>query len=313
MTGWARRPRAWVAVAGCLAVCAASVTVSTAAAPLRDAPAVVGAEQDSVGPASSMRVLQMNLCGSGAARCYTGRSVPEASEMIRAQAPDAVTLNEVCRDDVTTLERTMAGTGSGGVVVSAFQAAWDRRTGAALQCRTGRPYGIGLVARLTPVAGGYAPVGGIYPVQDPRSAEERAWLCLSPAVESPAAEGPVAPGPAVAVCTTHLASSSPTVARAQCGYLLGTAIPAVRARAGSVPVVLGGDLNLRSGPDVRSCVPAGDRRADDGLVQHVVASSELMIGSLRTIAMLATDHPGLLVTLTRAPAAAPVVLAGNRQ
>ena len=176
-------------------------------------------------------------------------------------------------------------------------------------CRNGRPYGIGLVARLAPVPRGYAAVGGTYPMQDLGNAEERAWVCLSPA---PGTAAP--PAAAVAVCTTHLASSSPAVARAQCGYLLGTAIPAVRARAGAVPVVLGGDLNLRSGgsPDVRSCVPAGDRRADDGLVQHVVASSELVIGSLRTIAMLATDHPGLLVTLTRTPPAAPAP-SGGRQ
>jgi hypothetical protein len=249
-----------------------------------------------------VRVLQMNLCDSGAARCYTGRSVVEAGEVIRAQSPDVVTVNEVCRDDVTALEHALAGTGGGGVVVSAFQAAWDRRTGAALACRNGRPYGIGLVARLAPVPQGYAAVGGTYPMQDPGNAEERAWVCLSPAPGTAHPHSEPLPTAAVAVCTTHLASSSPAVARAQCGYLLGTAIPAVRARAGSVPVVLGGDLNLRTGgsPDVRSCVPAGDGRADDGLVQHVVASSELVIGSLRTIAMVSTDHPGLLVTLTPA-------------
>jgi hypothetical protein len=291
------------------------VTAATAAGPFRASP-VVSAGQDHVEPAS-VRVLQMNLCGSGAARCYTGRSVQEASEVIRAQAPDVVTVNEVCRDDVTTLEHALAATGAGGVVGSAFQAAWDRRTGAALRCRNGRPYGIGLVARLAPVPRGYTTIGGTYPMQDPGNAEERAWLCLSPAAPAPGTPAPNTPAAAtpVAVCTTHLASSSAAVARAQCGYLLDTAIPAVRAHAGTVPVVLGGDLNLRSGgsPDVRSCVPAGDRRADDGLVQHVVASSELVIGSLRTIAMLATDHPGLLVTLTREPpAAAPTVtLAGS--
>jgi hypothetical protein len=302
MAGWSRRPRAWVAVAACLLAWSASVTAS-GAVPTGAAPVVAGTPQDR---GASLRVLQMNLCDSGAARCYTGRSVAEAGEVIRAQSPDVVTVNEVCRDDVTALEHALAGTGGGGVVVSAFQAAWDRRTGAALACRNGRPYGIGLVARLAPVPQGYATVGGIYPVQDPGNAEERAWVCLSPA------PGSALPVTAVAVCTTHLASSNPAVARAQCGYLLGTAIPAVRARAGSVPVVLGGDLNLRTGgsPDVRSCVPTGDGRADDGLVQHVVASSELVIGSLRTIAMVATDHPGLLVTLTRKPAAAP---AGGRQ
>ena len=307
MTGWSRRPRAWVAVAGCLVVCSGSVTVATAASPILAAPVVVTVERDQVELDTSVRVLQMNLCDSGAARCYTGRSVLEASEVIRAQGPDVVTLNEVCRDDVSALERTLAATGGGGVVVSAFQAAWDRRTGAPLRCRNGRPYGIGLVARLVAVPRGYAPVGGLYPMQDPRNAEERAWLCLSPAS---AARTAPATAP-VAVCTTHLASSSPAVARAQCGYLLGTAIPAVRGRAAAAPVVLAGDLNLRSGgSDVRSCLPPGDQHVDDGLVQHVVASPELMIGSPRTLGMLATDHPGLLVTLTRQPPSGPVLARG---
>ena len=292
MAGLSRGLRPWSAAACCLVACAALVTASTSGPATRPGPVALPAGRAT----TSLRVLQMNLCGSGDAHCYTGRSVLEAGGMIRAQDPDVVTLNEVCRDDVAGLERTLAeaGTGDGGVVVSAFQAAWDRRTGTALRCRDGGAYGIGLVARLTRVPGGYDTIGGAFPVQDLRNAEERAWVCLSPAT---AAAG------AVAACTTHLASSSPAVARAQCGYLLGTAIPAVRARAGSVPVVLGGDLNLRSGgsPDVRSCVPAGDGRADDGLVQHVVASSGLTISSLRTIGMLGTDHPGLLVTLTREP------------
>src|SRR4051794_855229 len=212
MAGWSRRPRAWVAVAAYLLAWSASVTAS-GAVPTGAAPVVAGTPQDR---GASLRVLQMNLCDSGAARCYTGRSVAEAGEVIRAQSPDVVTVNEVCRDDVTALGHALAGTGGGGVVVSAFQAAWDRRTGAALTCRNGRPYGIGLVARLAPVPQWYATVGGIYPVQDPGNAEERAWVCLSPA------PGSALPVTAVAVCTTHLASSNPAVARAQCGYLLGT-------------------------------------------------------------------------------------------
>jgi endonuclease/exonuclease/phosphatase family metal-dependent hydrolase len=106
----------------------------------------------------------------------------------------------------------------------------------------------------------------------------------------------------VTVCTTHLSDADPTVARAQCAYLVDTAIPAVRGAAGAAPVVLAGDLNLRSAapPDVRSCGPGGDRQADDGVVQHVMTTAELAVGVPRLIAMSATDHPGLLVTLTRA-------------
>ena len=69
-------------------------------------------------------------------------------------------------------------------------------------------------------------------------------------------------------------------------------------------MILGGDLNLRSddSPAAVACLPADDRRADDGQVQHVVATPELVVGSPRTIAMPATDHPGLLVTLSRSGA-----------
>jgi endonuclease/exonuclease/phosphatase family metal-dependent hydrolase len=240
----------------------------------------------------AVRVLQMNLCDSGLARCYTGRSVAEAGDVIRAEAPDVVTVNEVCQDDVAPLERALID-GVGGMVVSAFQPAWDRSTGAALRCRNGRPYGVALLRRSAGAA--HEAVGGAYPMQDAASAELRAWLCLGPR-----ASGRSEPA-AVTVCTTHLASGSPAVAQAQCAYLTGTAIPAVRARAGSAPVVLGGDLNLRADGAAGTCLPAGDRRADDGHVQHVVATPGLAVGPSRTIAMPATDHPGLLVTLTPAP------------
>jgi hypothetical protein len=68
-----------------------------------------------------------------------------------------------------------------------------------------------------------------------------------------------------------------------------------------VPLVLGGDLNLGSGdsPDVRSCLPAGSAFVDDGDVQLVVATPEFVVGSSSMIDLRgATDHPGLLVTLT---------------
>jgi endonuclease/exonuclease/phosphatase family metal-dependent hydrolase len=140
------------------------------------------------------------------------------------------------------------------------------------------------VSRRAPSVGDAT--GGIYPVQDSGSPEQRAWLCQDVA--------------GFAACTTHLDNGDAAVARAQCDYLLDTAIPDVRARLGNVPVLLGGDLNLPGGAssDLRSCLHADDQSVDDGGVQHVVASSEFGIVSSRTIDMRATtDHPGLLVTL----------------
>ena len=116
-------------------------------------------------PAAPVRVLQLNLCSSGIAACYTGRSTAEAAAVIRAETPDLVTLNEVCQDDVSTLQRALADVVPGGAVVSAFQAARDGRTGDAYRCRNGQQYGIGLVSRWPSVPGSSAG-GGIYPTQD---------------------------------------------------------------------------------------------------------------------------------------------------
>jgi hypothetical protein len=237
----------------------------------------------------SLRLLQLNLCDSGMARCYTGRSVREAAEVIRAERPDFVTLNEVCRNDVSVLRVALSGTIHGGVVASAFAAAVDRRTAGPFRCSNGQPYGIGLVAWIRPPNQGYRTYGEVYPMQDPGDPEQRVWLCLHATAEFYA-------------CTTHLANTSSSVALGQCGYLLYAAIPSMRTQGGPDPLVLGGDFNLRSvcSPDAHSALTPGYRRADDGATQHVVATTDLVVRSTRLISMhAATDHPGLLVDLAQ--------------
>ncbi|MFD1531699.1 endonuclease/exonuclease/phosphatase family protein [Pseudonocardia aurantiaca] len=279
----------WAAVVGCLVAslvgCATMATGSNAVGPPPGPPTPAGGV-----PAApvQVQVLQLNLCNSGIAACYTGRSTAEAAAVIRAETPDLVTLNEVCRDDVSTLQRALADVVPGGAVVSAFQAARDGRTGDAYRCRNGQQYGIGLVSRWPSMPGSSAG-GGIYPAQDREDPEKRAWLCLD-----------VAATPAVAVCTTHLAYTKREVAGAQCRYLFGTVIAEMRARDGAAPLVMGGDLNLGSGdsPDLKSCLPAGSALVDDGGEQHVVATPEFVVDSSKTIDLRGTtDHPGLLVTL----------------
>lgn len=244
-------------------------------------------------PAAPVRVLQLNLCGSGIAGCYTGRSTAEAAAVIHAARPDLITLNEVCQDDMPVLRQALAEVMPGGAVTSAFQAALDRRTGEAWRCRNGSQYGIGVVSRWPSVPGSSAG-GGIYPIQDSEDPEERAWLCLD-----------VAATPAVAVCTTHLADTDREVAAAQCGYLFRTVIAELRhARDVAAPLVVGGDLNLGSGdrPELKSCLPAGSGLVDDGGQQHVVATPEYVVDTSRTIDLRGTtDHPGLLVTLAPHP------------
>ncbi|WP_432993896.1 endonuclease/exonuclease/phosphatase family protein [Dactylosporangium sp. CA-233914] len=229
-----------------------------------------------------LRVLQMNLCDSGFAGCYTGRAIPAAAGAIRAGRPDVVSLNEICAGDVEALGRVMQELYPTDTVVRAFRAAGDRRSGTDFLCVNGEPYGIGLVVRLDPrdepVTG-----GGLYPDQDTGDPEQRAWLCVH-------ARG------AFAACTTHLANTVPGVAYAQCRHLFEAELPSLHARSGYVPTVVAGDFNLLEG--AKECVPGGHPRADDGAVQYVIATADLAVTATTPFDLAqATDHPGLLVSL----------------
>jgi len=287
------------AVAGLLAaalLACAPAPASTASAPAAEMAArqpVPATTTPAPEPVAPIRVLQLNLCSSGIAGCFTGRSTERAAAVIRAESPDLVTLNEACQDDVIDLERALADAVLDAIVVSAFQPARDGRTGEPYRCRNGRQYGIGLISRW-PSVPGTAANGGIYPAQDQEDPEERAWLCLDAAADPP-----------VAVCTTHLAYTKREVAGAQCRYLFDTVIADIRARDGASPVVLGGDLNLGSGddPDLTACLPPNSALVDDGGQQHVIATPEYVVDDHRTIDLRGTtDHPGLLVALTPAVA-----------
>jgi hypothetical protein len=212
-------------------------------------------------------LVQLNLCNSGWAGCYTGRSVAAAAALIRAEEPDVVTLNEICRGDARALGR------DSGMSVS-FQPAIDRRIGQPIVCRDGEPYGIGLLVR----APANLPArGGTYPIQDPGGPEGRAWLC------APVAGGLVA-------CTTHLVSTNPIVALAQCRHFFAAAGAAFPGRR----VVVGGDFNLG---DLATCLPPRYVADSDGGVQHVAVVGPARTGRQRVIDMAGTtDHPALAVT-----------------
>jgi endonuclease/exonuclease/phosphatase family metal-dependent hydrolase len=271
-------PWAWqlLAVSACLAIAAALLTASSSA----------GTDTH-----KSLRMLQMNLCDSGIARCYTGRSVAAAANVIRADAPDVVTLDEVCQDDVYVLDKAMVEVDRGSTIVPMFKAAENLHTPDAFRCLNGQPYGIGLIVRVPTANLGYSVYDGIYQAQDVNDTEKRAWLCVDVISH-------------FLVCATHLSNTSATVALAQCHYLLDKAIPAALPQL--QPTVVGGDFNLRNGgsPDIRACVPPGYARADDGSVQQILASNNaFIVRSNSSINMDGTtDHPGLLVRLSMAEA-----------
>ncbi len=279
-----------VSLAGCTTVAVTPTVVgSTAAGP--GAVALPPPPSAPVGPPEPVRVLQLNLCNSGIAACFTGRSTAEAADAIREAAPDLIALNEACSDDLEPLRQALAEVVPGDGITSAFQAARDRTTGEAYRCVNGEEFGNGLISRWPSVPG--STVSGIHPTQDPNDPEERSFVCLDAAATPP-----------VGLCTTHLAYTDRDVAIAQCTYLSDTVIAQQRARSRG-PVVLAADLNLGSADNagLQECLPDGAVPVDDGGGPQIVAATpEFVVDDVDTIDLRrSTDHPGLLVTL--APAA----------
>jgi endonuclease/exonuclease/phosphatase family metal-dependent hydrolase len=234
-----------------------------------------------------LSVLQMNLCNSGMAGCYQGgRAVPEAAAVIAAARPDAVTLDEICRRDLAALAAGMRRAFPADAIYWQFQPA-HQRYDAVSSCVNGDQYGIGILVHRPTGSPTAVTRGQEYPGQDGRRGERRVWECLY-AVGSRY------------VCATHLSAFDHNRALAQCRYLMTTAIPDTYAQLGGYfPTVVGGDLNLtdRGSPNTGDCAPAGWLRTGDGGVQHVLATPDFAVVSVRRLAMTYTDHPALLVTL----------------
>lgn len=236
-------------------------------------------------PVGTLRELQMNLCNSGEASCYTGgRAVEEASTLMRrVAAPDMVTLNEVCRRDVTDrLGSVMAGLWPYDDIVYLFAPAVNA-TGGSYRCQDGDVFGNGLIARvpagrLTVLDTRY----GMYAAQV-TNIERRTFGCVDLA-------------PRILACVTHLESDSAAVAATQCTTLMSRVVPALRGNWGaSTPVIVAGDMNLGAG--MTACTPAGFRQVGDGGVQHVLASAGSQFLRIDEYPMKQTDHAALLVAL----------------
>ena len=240
-----------------------------------------------IGPVQTrVRALQMNLCNSGRAACYSGgRAVSTAVALIHQHRPEMVTLNEVCRDDVRVLKKALSATFPDTAVASAFTSAIDRPAQAPVRCQNGQQFGDGVLVVVSSPVVALRRFSGVYPAQDPQDPEERVWVCLDLATRFSA-------------CTTHTASTNRTIALDQCRYLLNSAVPRISPRDGGDPVILGADLNLpaRGSPSPQSCLPSGYHRADDDALQDVVVSPGVELRSHSAIDMHGTtDHPGLLV------------------
>ena len=224
--------------------------------------------------ATTVKVLQLNICHSGVAGCYTGDAVmTKAVSVISSAKPQVLSVNEACAGDV---DRLRAAMGAAHVRFAAAQ----RPDGSAVTCNNGQQYG-NIIMVADALAGG-AGVSGRYTAQD-GSNEMRVWACL--------------PAGALSACTTHLSARSGTTALAQCKELMARAV----GYAATAPVVVSGDMNLRYGgsPNVQDCNRSGFYRKGDGSLQHVFATTNLTFVSGTKIDMAGTtDHPGWLVTVT---------------
>jgi hypothetical protein len=224
--------------------------------------------------ATTVNVLQLNICHSGVVSCFTGEAVmTKAVSVISSVRPQVLSVNEACSGDVERLRAAMAP--ARAVFVAA-----QRRDGTPVLCRNGQQYG-NIIIVAESLAGDPGATGR-FTAQDSGN-EMRVWACL--------------PAGALSACTTHLSASSGTTALAQCRELMARAV----GYAATAPVVVAGDMNLRyqGRPNVQDCNPTGFYRKGDGSVQHVFATTSLAFVSGRTISMSGTtDHPAWLVTVS---------------
>jgi endonuclease/exonuclease/phosphatase family metal-dependent hydrolase len=236
--------------------------------------ALAVARTDPTMPRSRYTLIQMNLCLSGLAGCYGKAAYPavvhEALTRIRDARPDAVTLNEVCRRDVSLIARR-----------TGYQARFSRVIYLGEPLRCARPGGRGLFgdAVLTRAAVERA---DNHDFRTQEGIERRRWLCVTTRAN-------------VDVCTAHLNTRTTAEVAgndAQCAEL--GALLARRAAARTV--IFGGDVNRRD-----SCAPDGFWTRTDGAarqapgLQHVYGSRALRSPSAHVVPATHTDHDVLLV------------------
>jgi hypothetical protein len=272
-----------VLAVACLLPLAGGATQNTAAASTCADPATHGCVQTLTipGPAvpTDVREIQFNLCNSGHAECFTHeRSPAEAAGVIDRYRPTVVTLNEICSRDILDPTAPIPTAMSGaGTVTAAFTPALNSITHEPYRCVNGDEYGIGLLVRGPGPA--TASARFLYRTQFADTHEHRAAVCLTVGGAD--------------FCTTHLESDDRTVAAAQCAELMDTDVPAFRGPT-SPATVVAGDLNLAT-----ACTPPGWTARGDQGVQHVLWTGGFRLVSTTIVAMHETDHPALLVDLTR--------------
>jgi endonuclease/exonuclease/phosphatase family metal-dependent hydrolase len=235
--------------------------------------------------------MQMNLCLSGLAGCYSKVDYPagvqEAIARIRAAHPDAVTVNEACSGDVALIARRT------GYHTRFSRVIYARRR---LPCVHPRGRGLFGDAVLTKTAIEMSEARAFKAQAGP---ERRQWLCVTTRA-------------GIDVCTAHLASPDPVEVAAngpQCTELRTV----LARRAVARRVIFGGDVNR-----LGSCAPHGfwtrsDASADqDPGVQQVYGSGALSSPSAHVTPATHTDHDFLIVVARAAAEPAPSATVTSR-
>jgi len=231
---------------------------------------------------SAYQLLQMNLCLSGQAGCYsssTHRSIlDEATGQIADQDPEAVTVNEVCSADAAELARRT------GYELSFAAVDYG---GLPLPCIDPRGRGVFGIAVLTKGDITTSQEGAFSVQADP---EERRWLCAT-------TDG------AITVCTAHLSTRNNTSERdandAECREL--ERVLARHVSAGTT--LFGGDLNRQDPCAPPSMWTTRDTSATQAPgVQHIYGSTSGKEWSTSVAEATYTDHDFLLAAAAGAPA-----------
>jgi endonuclease/exonuclease/phosphatase family metal-dependent hydrolase len=219
-------------------------------------------------------LMQMNLCLSGLAGCYGKVEYPagvgEAIAHIRLAHPDAVTINEACRDDVAQIARR-----------TGYQVHFSKVMYYGRRLRCVKPGGRGIFGDAVLTRAAVASTDS-HAFQAQAGPEKRVWLC-------------VATRTGVEVCTAHLASHEIDEVAAnapQCAELREL----LSRRAAARTVIFAGDLNRRS-----SCAPPGfwsrtdaSAHQDPGL-QQVYGVPAFHSPSVWIVPAVHTDHDVLLL------------------
>lgn len=289
------------------------------AIPLAAAPATATAAQ-AQRPAAphTLRVIQMNLCNSGSAHCFTKKrdhygnigddriakkTMAWAVKRVHSLAtpPDVITLNEICGKDLTGLKKKLGYKGVTYRGDSFFPV--RSKHGGALKCKSSRGstrYGSAIITKAA-LPKPYATHRDYlkYDSQWPYVAERRTMGCRKMS--------------GFTVCTTQLLNiakhggpdSRRQYTEAQCLQMIERA----QKFAGRDPLIIAGDLNLKwskktpaDQASLRRCLKASTRyvtRKSDGDVQHVITTMHVAKVAAKASPKWITDHPTLWVKATR--------------